>query len=82
MLIQDSRWESANIIFSLASLAIVLVQIAKFIAEALTPLGVLFGNIISLVLGSVILALDVVVYVQHADKQYSIMGIAMDCLLL
>ncbi|KAI0155906.1 hypothetical protein BJ166DRAFT_594112 [Pestalotiopsis sp. NC0098] len=75
-------WECVNIAFSAASLVINLVQIAKFIAEALTPFAMVFGNAISLTLSMAILALDVTVYVQHDDRNYSAAGIGLDCALL
>ncbi|KAH6653824.1 hypothetical protein BKA67DRAFT_261489 [Truncatella angustata] len=75
-------WEIVNITFSAVSFIIDLVQIAKFIAEALTPFGMLFGNTVSLTLSMAILALDVVVYVQHTEKQYSLIALSLDCALL
>ncbi|KAI5863613.1 hypothetical protein GGS23DRAFT_506793 [Durotheca rogersii] len=75
-------WESVNVGFSFISLVVTFIAIARFIAEVLTPLPLLFGNILNLVLSSAILALDIVVYVQHADKQYSLIGLVMDCALI
>lgn len=75
-------WECVNIAFSAISLVINLVQIAKFIAEALTPFAMVFGNAISLTLSAAILALDITVYVQHDDRHYSSAGIGLDCALL
>ncbi|KAI1075983.1 hypothetical protein F5B20DRAFT_344469 [Whalleya microplaca] len=75
-------WECVNIAFSLISLIITLASVAKFIAEALTPLPLLFSNILSATLSGAVLALDIVVYVQHADRQYSLIGLAMDCTLM
>ncbi|KAI1385404.1 uncharacterized protein F4822DRAFT_343369 [Hypoxylon trugodes] len=75
-------WESINIGFSLISLIVTFVSIARFIAEVMTPLPLLFGNILNLVLSSAVLALDIVVYVQYSDRQYSLTGIAMDCALM
>ncbi|KAI1851300.1 hypothetical protein JX266_003375 [Neoarthrinium moseri] len=75
-------WECANISFSTVSFIINAVQIAKFIAEALTPFSMLFGNVVSLVLSTAILALDVVVYVRHSEKNYSTIALALDCALL
>ncbi|ORY58767.1 uncharacterized protein BCR38DRAFT_376712 [Pseudomassariella vexata] len=75
-------WECFNIGFALISFIINLIQISKFIAEALTPFAMMFGNIISLVLSLAVLALDVVVYIQRADRHYSIVALAMDCALL
>ncbi|ETS85816.1 hypothetical protein PFICI_03841 [Pestalotiopsis fici W106-1] len=75
-------WECVNIAFSAASLVINLVQIAKFIAEALTPFAMVFGNAVSLTLSAAILALDITVYIQHDDRHYSSAGIGLDCALL
>ncbi|KAI0121917.1 hypothetical protein F4814DRAFT_194170 [Daldinia grandis] len=75
-------WETANVSFSFISLVIVFVSIARFIAEVLTPLPLLFGNIINLALTSAVLALDIVVYVKYADRRYSLIGLVMDCILM
>ncbi|KAI0377240.1 hypothetical protein F5Y04DRAFT_264942 [Hypomontagnella monticulosa] len=75
-------WEAVNVAFSFISLVITFVSIAKFIAEVLTPLPLLFANILNLVLASAVLALDIVVYVQYADRQYSLAGLIMDCTLM
>ncbi|KAI1111143.1 hypothetical protein F5Y14DRAFT_328366 [Nemania sp. NC0429] len=75
-------WETANIAFSLISLIVTLVSIARFIAEVLTPLPLLFGCILNVVLASAVLALDIVIYVQHKDKNYSIIGLALDTSLI
>ncbi|OTB02017.1 hypothetical protein M426DRAFT_206606 [Hypoxylon sp. CI-4A] len=75
-------WEAVNVVFSFISLIITIVSIAKFIAEVLTPLPLLFSNIMNLVLASAVLALDIVVYVRHADRKYSLIGLAMDCALM
>lgn len=71
-----------NVSFSFISLVIVFVSIARFIAEVLTPLPLLFGNIINLALTSAVLALDIVVYVKYADRRYSLIGLVMDCILM
>jgi hypothetical protein len=78
----ECRWESVNIAFSTISFIINLIQIAKFIAEALTPLGMLFGNIVGMVFSVAILALDIVVYTQYQEKNYSLIALALDCALL
>ncbi|OTB18058.1 hypothetical protein K445DRAFT_45189, partial [Daldinia sp. EC12] len=75
-------WETANVTFSFISLVIVFVSIARFIAEVLTPVPLLFGNIINLALTSAVLALDIVVYVKYADRKYSLIGLIMDCVLM
>ncbi|KAI0886459.1 uncharacterized protein GGS22DRAFT_113836 [Annulohypoxylon maeteangense] len=75
-------WEAVNVAFSFISLVITFFSIAKFIAEVLTPLPLLFSNILNLVFASAVLALDIVVYLKHTEKQYSLAGLAMDCALM
>ncbi|KAI1504061.1 hypothetical protein F5X99DRAFT_68588 [Biscogniauxia marginata] len=75
-------WEGVNILFSFISLIITLISIARFIAEALTPLPLVFSCILGLALSGAILALDIVVYVQHADRHYSMIGLGIDCGLM
>ncbi|KAI1160618.1 hypothetical protein F5B18DRAFT_663716 [Nemania serpens] len=75
-------WETANIAFSLISLVVTFVSIARFIAEVLTPLPLLFGCILNLVLSSAVLALDIVIYVQRKDKNYSLIGLGLDTALI
>ncbi|KAI1086845.1 hypothetical protein F5B19DRAFT_487187 [Rostrohypoxylon terebratum] len=75
-------WEAVNVAFSFISLIITFVSIAKFIAEVLTPLPLLFSNILNLVFASAVLALDIVVYLNHTEKQYSLAGLAMDSALM
>ncbi|KAI0867148.1 hypothetical protein F4860DRAFT_19826 [Xylaria cubensis] len=75
-------WEVANIAFSLLSLIVTCISIARFIAEVLTPMPMLFGCILNLVLSSVVLALDIVIYVQRTDRQYSLIGLGLDVALI
>lgn len=82
MLSMPFSWEVTNIAFSLASFIINAIQIAKFLAEALTPFGMVVCNVLSVTLSTAILALDVVVYLQHTEKKYSIIALGMDCSLL
>ncbi|KAI0429882.1 hypothetical protein F5Y09DRAFT_245540 [Xylaria sp. FL1042] len=75
-------WEVANIGFSLISLVVTFISIARFIAEVLTPVPLLFGCILNMVLSAVVLALDIVIYVQHKDKNYSLIGLGLDAALI
>ncbi|RYO84005.1 hypothetical protein DL766_001871 [Monosporascus sp. MC13-8B] len=75
-------WEGVNIGFSLINCVLTLVSIAKFVSEVLTPSGMLFSCILSTVLALAILALDILVYVKHSDKQYSLIGLVIDSFLL
>ncbi|GAP88543.1 hypothetical protein SAMD00023353_7000140 [Rosellinia necatrix] len=75
-------WEVANIGFSLISLIITFISIARFIAEVLTPVPLLFGCILNLVLSGAVLALDIVIYIQRSDRNYSLIGLGLDAALI
>ncbi|KAI0517036.1 hypothetical protein F5B22DRAFT_144554 [Xylaria bambusicola] len=75
-------WAAANIAFSLVSLLVTFISIARFIAEVLTPLPLLFGCILNMILSAVVLALDIVIYVQRRDRHYSLAGLGLDAALI
>ncbi|KAI1421481.1 hypothetical protein F5Y12DRAFT_787479 [Xylaria sp. FL1777] len=75
-------WAVGNIAFSLVSLVVTFISIARFIAEVLTPLPLLFGCILNVLLSSVVLALDIVIYVQRRDRNYSAIGLGLDAALI
>ncbi|KAG8409792.1 hypothetical protein J3458_018874 [Metarhizium acridum] len=57
-----------------------LIEIVKYMSEALTPWTVLFTHVVKLTCASAILALDVVVYAQEKEYQ-SLVGIGLDVAL-
>lgn len=57
-------------------------EMLRYFAETLTPWTVLFTHVVKLACATAILALDVVVYVQHSDKHYSLVGLGLDCALM
>ncbi|RYP08690.1 hypothetical protein DL765_008713 [Monosporascus sp. GIB2] len=75
-------WEGANIGFSFVNFVLTLISIAKFVSEVLTPSGMLFSCILSTVLALAILALDILVYIRHSDKKFSLIGLVVDSFLL
>ncbi|KAI1296955.1 hypothetical protein F5Y03DRAFT_291584 [Xylaria venustula] len=75
-------WEVANITFSLVSLVVTFISIARFIAEVLTPVPLLFGCILNVVLSTVVLALDIVIYVERKDRNFSAIGLGLDAALI
>lgn len=75
-------WEMTNIGFSLAALILTIIEIAKTVAETLTPFLMLCTHIIKLLVAFINLALDIVVYLKRSDHNYSIVGLALDCGLL
>lgn len=75
-------WEVANVAFSLLALILTILEITKTVGEVLTPFFMLGTHVIKLTLAFVNLALDIVVYLQRSDRNYSIIGLAIDCGLL
>lgn len=71
-----------NVTFSLLALILTILEITKTAGEVLTPFFMLGTHAIKLTLVFVNLALDIVVYQQRSDKNYSIVGLAIDCGLL
>ncbi|KAH8673312.1 hypothetical protein BX600DRAFT_203624 [Xylariales sp. PMI_506] len=78
----DFIWECANIAFSAVSFIINMVQIAKFIAEALTPFAMLSGNVVGFTFSIAILVLDILVYSRDDEGQYSAIALGLDIVLL
>lgn len=67
---------------SVVVVACTLYEVARYVAETLTPWTMLFTHILKLTCASAILALDIVVYVQRSDKNYSLVGIGLDGALM
>jgi len=68
--------------FSLLSLLLNTIEIAKLVSETLTPFVMVFTHVLKMALALAILALDVVVYTQHSEGNWSLVGLAIDCALL
>lgn len=68
--------------FSLLALVLTILEITKTVGEVLTPFFMLATHVVKLTLAFVNLALDIVVYLQRSDRNYSIVGLAIDCGLL
>lgn len=54
----------------------------KFVSEVLTPTGMLFNNTLNTIFALASLALDILVYVQRSDRHFSVIGLAIDSVLL
>lgn len=76
------RWEVTNVAFSLLALILTILEITKLASETLTAFFMLASHMVKLTVALVNLALDVVVYMQRSDRNYSIIGLAIDCGLL
>ncbi|KOS18180.1 hypothetical protein ESCO_002698 [Escovopsis weberi] len=75
-------WESINIVMSFVLALCTAVDVAKYFAETLTPQTMLITNAVKTACAVTILALDIVVYVQRRDQQYSLVGLVVDITLL
>ncbi|QUC21153.1 uncharacterized protein UV8b_05396 [Ustilaginoidea virens] len=76
----EFAWEATNVAMSFIAAVCTLVEIGRYVAEALTPWTMLFTHIIKLTCASAILALDVVVYSQRKEYQ-SLVGLGLDIAL-
>lgn len=71
-------WEGTNVGFSLVSLILTFMEIAKVAAETLTPFSFIFMHVIKLTCSLASLALDIVVYLKFPDGEWSWIGLGMD----
>ncbi|KAI5462341.1 hypothetical protein BGZ63DRAFT_211343 [Mariannaea sp. PMI_226] len=71
-------WECTNVGLAFIASICTFVEVVKYSAEALTPWTMLFTHIMKLTCSAAILALDVVVYVQRHDRNYSLIGLGLD----
>lgn len=75
-------WESTQVGFSFISIALTIAEIWEARSETLTPFFMLCIQLIKSTLASGMLGLDAAVYVRYSDRHYSVVGLALDCLLL
>ena len=79
---RTSSWETANVGLAGVSTICTVFEIARFLAEALTPWTVLFTHIIKLTCAVALLVLDSVAHAQRIDGHYTAVGLALDVALL
>ncbi|KAK3347907.1 hypothetical protein B0H65DRAFT_158689 [Neurospora tetraspora] len=75
-------WESTQVGFSFISATLTVAEVWKARSETLTPFFMLCTNLIKSTLASGMLGLDATVYVQYSNHHYSVVGLALDCILL
>ncbi|XWW92349.1 hypothetical protein V2A60_000272 [Cordyceps javanica] len=75
-------WEVTNIVMSLIASLCTFVDVARYYTESLTPWTMLFTHVIKATCAFAILALDVAVYILLSEEKYSLVGIALDSLLI
>lgn len=76
------RWESTNVGLSTVSTLCTIFEIARFIAESLTPWIILCTHTIKLACAAGVLSIDVVAHIKKIDSHYSIIGLAFSSALL
>lgn len=77
-----TRWEATNVALSGLATICTIFEIARFIAEALTPWTVLFTHIIKLTCAVALMILDIVAHTKGIDGHYSTIGLALDSAFL
>ncbi len=73
------RWESTNVAFSTFALVLTIIEVSRAATERLTPFVMICTHVLKLTLALAMLGLDVTVYIQRTDHNYSIIGLALDC---
>ncbi|OAA59851.1 hypothetical protein SPI_06049 [Niveomyces insectorum RCEF 264] len=75
-------WECTNVGFSVVSLVLTIMEVAKLFSETLTPFFLLASHIVKMTCAFANLALDIVVYTQRSEGNWSSIGLAIDVGLL
>ncbi|EFX03787.1 hypothetical protein CMQ_715 [Grosmannia clavigera kw1407] len=75
-------WECTNVGLSLVSLLLTILEVSRIFSENLTPFFLLASHIVKLTCAFAILGLDIVVYTQRTEGEWSIIGLAIDVGLL
>ncbi|ATY58952.1 hypothetical protein A9K55_003479 [Cordyceps militaris] len=78
----EYAWEVTNIVMSLVASLCTFVDVFRYYTESLTPWTMLFTHVIKATCAFAILALDVAVYIVLSEEKYSLIGIALDSLLI
>lgn len=76
------RWGATNVGMSFIAALCTFVEILKYMAETLTPWTMLFTHVIKMTCALAVLALDAVIYIQHSEEHYSLIGLGMDSAFL
>lgn len=69
-------------LFPVIGLGLTVFEIVKLANETLTPWTMLFTHIMKVVTSCASLSVDVVIYVEQLDRHYSIVGLALNVLLM
>ncbi|CAK7197819.1 hypothetical protein SEUCBS139899_000468 [Sporothrix eucalyptigena] len=75
-------WEVTNVGLGVLCLVLTIMEAARLLAETLTPYFLLASHIIKMTCAAAILALDIVVYINRSEGNWSSVGLALDVALL
>ncbi|EPE05226.1 hypothetical protein F503_03831 [Ophiostoma piceae UAMH 11346] len=75
-------WESTNVGLGLLCIVLTGLEVHRLVAETLTPFFLLACNVLKMTGASAILALDIVVYTQRSEGDWSTIGLALDAAAL
>lgn len=68
--------------FPLLGVALTIFEVIKMIAETLTPWTMLFTHVLKIVTSCASLAIDIFVYIEHKERHYSLIALAVDAALM
>lgn len=75
-------WEATNVGLSLLCVILTGLEVHRLVAETLTPFFLLACNVLKMTGAFSILALDIVVYTQRSEGNWSTIGLALDAAAL
>ncbi|CAK7230404.1 hypothetical protein SBRCBS47491_007574 [Sporothrix bragantina] len=75
-------WEVTNVGFGVLCLVLTIMEASRLLAETLTPYFLLAAHVIKMTCAAAMLALDIVVYINRSEGNWSTVGLALDVALL
>lgn len=78
----ELAWEVTNVSLGVLCLVLTIMEAARLLAETLTPYFLLACHIIKMTCAAAMLALDIVVYINRSEGNWSTIGLALDVALL
>ncbi|KAL1891190.1 hypothetical protein Sste5346_007823 [Sporothrix stenoceras] len=78
----ELAWEVTNVALGVLCLVLTIMEAARLLAETLTPYFLLACHIIKMTCAAAMLALDIVVYINRSEGNWSSIGLALDVALL
>lgn len=78
----ELAWEVTNVSLGVLCLVLTIMEAARLLSETLTPYFLLAAHIIKMTCATAMLALDIVVYINRSEGNWSTIGLALDVALL